>query len=99
MARVSARPRRSREKTRKRVLVVGKVEDDASIRYGCFSRMTNNDLVRLAACEQADAETRLLVVKERWQSRLSLRRLDLLGKVRPGTNPGLHDQLSAFPIS
>ncbi|RVK62336.1 capsular polysaccharide biosynthesis protein [Sinorhizobium meliloti] len=43
-------------KTRKRVLVVGQVEDDASIRYGCLSRMTNNDLVRLAALEQADAQ-------------------------------------------
>ncbi|MFQ6186176.1 hypothetical protein ACLMJV_30170 [Sinorhizobium meliloti] len=31
------------------MLVVGKVEEDASIRYGCFSRMTNNDLVRLAS--------------------------------------------------
>ncbi|MGH0241821.1 capsular polysaccharide biosynthesis protein [Sinorhizobium meliloti] len=44
------------EKTRKRVLVVGQVEDDASIRYGCLTRMTNNDLVRLAASEQADAQ-------------------------------------------
>ncbi|MDX1200500.1 capsular polysaccharide biosynthesis protein [Sinorhizobium medicae] len=44
------------EKTRKRVLVVGQVEDDASIRYGCLSRMTNNDLVRLAAAEQPDAQ-------------------------------------------
>lgn len=44
------------DKTRKRVLVVGQVEDDASIRYGCLSRMTNNDLVRLAASEQADAQ-------------------------------------------
>ncbi|WOS66818.1 capsular polysaccharide biosynthesis protein (plasmid) [Sinorhizobium fredii GR64] len=43
-------------KTRKRVLVVGQVEDDASIRYGCLSRMTNNDLVRLAAAEQPDAQ-------------------------------------------
>ncbi|MDX0524631.1 capsular polysaccharide biosynthesis protein [Sinorhizobium medicae] len=43
-------------KTRKRVLVVGQVEDDASVRYGCLTRMTNNDLVRLAASEQADAQ-------------------------------------------
>ncbi|WP_234879360.1 capsular polysaccharide biosynthesis protein [Sinorhizobium americanum] len=43
-------------KTRKRVLVVGQVEDDASIRYGCPSPMTNNDLVRLAASEQPDAQ-------------------------------------------
>ncbi|POH34210.1 MULTISPECIES: capsular polysaccharide biosynthesis protein [Sinorhizobium] len=43
-------------KTRKRVLVIGQVEDDASIRYGCPSPMTNNDLVRLAASEQPDAQ-------------------------------------------
>ncbi|RVN33111.1 capsular polysaccharide biosynthesis protein [Sinorhizobium meliloti] len=44
------------DKTRKRVLVVGQVEDDASVRYGCVAPMTNNDLVRLAASEQADAQ-------------------------------------------
>ncbi|ASQ07411.1 capsular polysaccharide biosynthesis protein [Sinorhizobium meliloti] len=44
------------EKTRKRVLVVGQVEDDASVRYGCLARMSNNDLVRLANSEQADAQ-------------------------------------------
>ncbi|PDT81762.1 capsular polysaccharide biosynthesis protein [Sinorhizobium sp. BJ1] len=43
-------------KTRKRVLVVGQVEDDASIRYGCPSPMTNNGLVRLAAAEQPEAQ-------------------------------------------
>ncbi len=43
-------------KKRKRVLVIGQVEDDASIRYGCLSRLTNNDLVRLAASEQVDAQ-------------------------------------------
>ncbi|KSV81153.1 surface saccharide synthesis protein [Sinorhizobium fredii USDA 205] len=43
-------------KTRKRVLVVGQVEDDASIRYGCPVPMTNNDLVRLAAAEQPEAQ-------------------------------------------
>ncbi|POH28924.1 MULTISPECIES: capsular polysaccharide biosynthesis protein [Sinorhizobium] len=43
-------------KTRKRVLVIGQVEDDASIRYGCPSPMTNNDLVRLAASEQPEAQ-------------------------------------------
>ncbi|RVM30120.1 capsular polysaccharide export protein, LipB/KpsS family [Sinorhizobium meliloti] len=56
----SARQRTAEEvygvKTRKRVLVVGQVEDDASVRYGCLSRMSNNDLVRLAASEQADAQ-------------------------------------------
>ncbi|MET4690756.1 capsular polysaccharide export protein [Sinorhizobium fredii] len=44
------------QKTRKRVLVVGQVEDDASIRYGCATPMTNNDLVRLAAAEQPHAQ-------------------------------------------
>ncbi|AEG08367.1 capsular polysaccharide biosynthesis protein [Sinorhizobium meliloti] len=44
MARVSARRGGPGEKTRKRVLVAGQVEDHASIRYGCLSRMTNNDL-------------------------------------------------------
>lgn len=43
-------------KTKKRVLVVGQVEDDASILYGCPSPMTNNDLVRLAAAEQPEAQ-------------------------------------------
>ncbi|WP_161623530.1 capsular polysaccharide biosynthesis protein [Sinorhizobium fredii] len=43
-------------KTRKRILVVGQVEDDASIQYGCPSPMTNNDLVRLAAAEQPEAQ-------------------------------------------
>ena len=34
-----------------RVLVVGQVEQDASIRYGLARPMTNNDLVRIAAAE------------------------------------------------
>lgn len=44
------------EKTRKRVLVIGQVERDASIAYGCSKRMTNNDLVRLAALENPAAQ-------------------------------------------
>ncbi|MQW87724.1 capsular polysaccharide biosynthesis protein [Sinorhizobium saheli] len=44
------------EKTRKRVLVVGQVEDDASILHGCLKPMSNNDLVRLAAAEQPEAQ-------------------------------------------
>ncbi|WFU50225.1 capsular polysaccharide biosynthesis protein [Sinorhizobium terangae] len=44
------------EKTKKRVLVIGQVEDDASIRYGCPVPMTNNDLVQLAATEQPEAQ-------------------------------------------
>ncbi|MCX2688519.1 hypothetical protein OO306_23630 [Pseudomonas sp. DCB_AW] len=43
-------------KTKKRVLVIGQVEDDASILYGCNTTVTNNDLVRLAASENPDAE-------------------------------------------
>jgi capsule polysaccharide export protein KpsC/LpsZ len=39
----------------RRVLVVGQVEQDASIRYGLPGPMTNNDLVRLAAAENPGA--------------------------------------------
>ncbi len=44
------------EKTRPRVLVIGQVEDDASILYGCDRKFGNNDLVRLAAAENPEAE-------------------------------------------
>ncbi|OAP36393.1 capsular biosynthesis protein [Sinorhizobium glycinis] len=44
------------EKTRKRVLVIGQVERDASIAYGCATKVTNNDLVRLARKENPDAQ-------------------------------------------
>lgn len=40
---------------RRRILVVGQVEDDASIRFGCNRSFTNNDLVRLAVAENPDA--------------------------------------------
>ncbi len=43
-------------KERKRVLVIGQVEDDASIQYGCATKITNNDLVALAATENPDAD-------------------------------------------
>jgi capsular polysaccharide export protein len=43
-------------KTRKRVLVVGQVENDASITYGCATKMDNNMLVRMAAEENPDAQ-------------------------------------------
>jgi capsular polysaccharide export protein len=43
-------------KDRRRILVVGQVERDASIRYGCDSRIRNNDLVRLARKENPDAQ-------------------------------------------
>ncbi|URK88607.1 hypothetical protein LP421_16370 [Rhizobium sp. RCAM05350] len=42
-------------KSGKRVLVIGQVEDDASIQFGCLSSVTNNDLVRLAAKENPGA--------------------------------------------
>lgn len=44
------------EKTRMRILVIGQVEDDASIQKGCSKRFTNNDLVRQASKENPDAE-------------------------------------------
>ncbi|MEY9536376.1 capsular polysaccharide export protein, LipB/KpsS family [Sinorhizobium fredii] len=44
------------EKTRKRVLVIGQVERDASIAYGCSMKITNNDLVRLARQENPEAQ-------------------------------------------
>jgi len=43
-------------KTGKRVLVIGQVEDDASIQFGCIPAVTNNDLVRLAASENPGAQ-------------------------------------------
>ena len=43
-------------KTRKRVLVVGQVEDDASIQYGCERKYSNNDLVTIAYLENPDAQ-------------------------------------------
>lgn len=44
------------EKSKKRILVIGQVEDDASIQYGCSRRMTNNDLVTRAKLENPDAQ-------------------------------------------
>jgi capsule polysaccharide export protein KpsC/LpsZ len=43
-------------KNQKRVLVIGQVEDDASILLGCTVKMTNNDLVRLAIKENPGAQ-------------------------------------------
>ena len=40
----------------KRVLVIGQVEDDASIEFGCEQNISNNDLVRLAARENPGAQ-------------------------------------------
>lgn len=44
------------EKKSKRILVIGQVEDDASIQYGLEAKMTNNDLVRAAAKEHPECE-------------------------------------------
>ncbi|WEJ12931.1 capsular polysaccharide biosynthesis protein (plasmid) [Sinorhizobium sp. K101] len=44
------------EKRRKRVLVIGQVERDASIAYGCSKKVTNNDLVKLAVLENPAAQ-------------------------------------------
>ncbi|MGK9286925.1 capsular polysaccharide export protein, LipB/KpsS family [Sinorhizobium meliloti] len=43
-------------KTKRRVLVIGQVETDASIAFGCDRPVTNNDLVRLAVSENPDAQ-------------------------------------------
>jgi capsular polysaccharide export protein len=43
-------------KTRKRILVVGQVEGDASIEKGCSRKINNNDLVMIAARENPDAQ-------------------------------------------
>lgn len=43
-------------KTNKRVLVVGQVETDAAILFGCDRTINNNDLVRLAAAENPGAQ-------------------------------------------
>jgi capsular polysaccharide export protein len=43
-------------KTRKRILVVGQVERDASIQFGSDKRFKNNDLVRIAYQENPDAQ-------------------------------------------
>jgi capsular polysaccharide export protein len=43
-------------KTRRRIVVIGQVETDASIAFGCDRPVTNNDLVRLAAAENPDAQ-------------------------------------------
>ncbi|WP_077106631.1 hypothetical protein [Agrobacterium sp. DSM 25558] len=42
--------------SKKKVLVIGQVEEDASILYGCNQPFTNNDLIRLAAVENPEAE-------------------------------------------
>lgn len=44
------------EKNKKRILVVGQVEDDASIKYGCNRPITNYDLLKMACDENPDAQ-------------------------------------------
>lgn len=44
------------KKTSKRILVIGQVEDDASIKYGCNRPITNFDLLSLACDENPDAQ-------------------------------------------
>jgi len=44
------------QKDRRRILVIGQVEDDASIRFGCERPVTNNDVVRIAAAENPGCE-------------------------------------------
>ncbi|WP_250972714.1 capsular polysaccharide biosynthesis protein [Agrobacterium rosae] len=51
-----ARAQTQIDQNRKRVLVIGQVEEDASILYGCDRPFTNNDLVRTAAAENPQAE-------------------------------------------
>ncbi|MYL36433.1 capsular polysaccharide biosynthesis protein [Halobacillus litoralis] len=43
-------------KTTKRILVIGQVEDDASIKMGSSEKWTNNDLVRMARSEHKEAQ-------------------------------------------
>ncbi|ANK75795.1 MULTISPECIES: capsular biosynthesis protein [Ensifer] len=44
------------KKERPRILVIGQVETDAAVKYGCDRPLTNNDLVRLAAAENPNAQ-------------------------------------------
>jgi capsular polysaccharide export protein len=43
-------------KTKKRILVIGQVEKDASIKYGCNKKLTNYDLLKLAYEENPNCE-------------------------------------------
>jgi len=44
------------KKNRPRILVIGQVEDDQSILFGCDSKINNNEVVRLAAKENKGAQ-------------------------------------------
>ena len=43
-------------KSSHRVLVIGQVEDDQSVLYGCDRKISNNDVVRIAAEENPDSQ-------------------------------------------
>jgi capsular polysaccharide export protein len=43
-------------KVKPRILCIGQVEDDASITFGCDEPITNNELVKLAAAENPEAQ-------------------------------------------
>ncbi|WP_044179829.1 capsular polysaccharide biosynthesis protein [Phytobacter massiliensis] len=43
-------------KEKKRILVIGQVEDDASIEYGSITKYSNNDIVMIAHMENPDAQ-------------------------------------------
>lgn len=43
-------------KNKKRILVIGQVEDDQSVIYGCSEEVRNNDLVRLAYSDNPDCQ-------------------------------------------
>ncbi|WP_205298388.1 capsular polysaccharide biosynthesis protein [Candidatus Pantoea formicae] len=43
-------------KNKKRILIIGQVEDDASIKYGSLRRYTNNDIVTIAHLENPEAQ-------------------------------------------
>ncbi|OYQ87366.1 hypothetical protein B9T21_07460 [Wohlfahrtiimonas chitiniclastica] len=44
------------EKTQKRILVIGQVEHDASIKYGCIEPISNQQLLDIAIKENPDAQ-------------------------------------------
>lgn len=46
----------SEDSAREKILVIGQVDDDASIRYGCEKGLTSNELVKIAREENPHAE-------------------------------------------
>ncbi|PMH45933.1 hypothetical protein BCU68_09055 [Vibrio sp. 10N.286.49.B3] len=43
-------------KTKHRVLVIGQIENNTSIKYGCEDNLTNNDLINIAVLENPDSQ-------------------------------------------